>query len=141
MSSRFGSARVEKMFGTVDAVWLAVFACVVLFLLTRRMRFALPTLRDSDFAIPEKSTPASLLELQRAIAASEAAFEPLSCRKEVVYANAVFAIHGWSASPRELAPLESSVVIFCKRRRLSRSIAWWRSPSTCARFALRETCE
>ena len=42
---------------------------------------------------------------------------------------------------RELAPLESSVVIFCRSRRLSRSIAWWRSPSTCARFALRETCE
>ena len=106
------------MFGTVDAVWLAVFACVVLFLLTRRTRFALPTLRDSDFAIPEKSTPASLLELQRAIAASEAAFEPLSCRKEVVYANeaspaktefAVVAIHGWSASPRELAPLDARI--------------------------------
>ena len=57
-------------------------------------------------------------------------------------AAAVGTLRDEAAEPaRELAPLESSVVIFCKRRRLSRSIAWWRSPSTCARFALRETCE
>ena len=98
-------------------VWLAILF-VLAFLLTRRTRFALPKLRDSDFEIPDKSTTASLRELQRAVAASEAAFEPLSCRKEIIFANgsspaktkfAVVALHGWSASPRELVPLDARV--------------------------------